>query len=63
MMDLAFDPINARLASQVGIHWLIISLSTNGLPHQFYQAGKIVSAVCHGPGCVPSILRLVRTVA
>jgi len=34
MMDLAFDPINARLASQ------------------FYQAGKIVSAVCHGPGAL-----------
>ena len=34
MLDLASDPVNAKLASD------------------FWQAGKIVSAVCHGPGCV-----------
>jgi len=32
MLDLASDPVSAKLASQ------------------FYQAGKITAAVCHGPG-------------
>ena len=31
VLDLAFDPVNHKLASN------------------FYQAGKIVAAVCHGP--------------
>lgn len=31
VIDLAFDPVNAKLASA------------------FFQAGKITSAVCHGP--------------
>ena len=35
VLDLASDPVNARLASQ------------------FFQAGKVTSAVCHGPACVP----------
>ncbi|KAB5594286.1 chaperone protein HSP31 [Ceratobasidium theobromae] len=34
MIDLAFDPVNAKLASA------------------FYQAGKLTTAVCHGPGAL-----------
>ena len=34
VIDLASDPVNAKLASQ------------------FWQAGKIVSAVCHGPAAL-----------
>jgi len=34
VLDLAFDPVNARLASE------------------FWQSGKIVSAVCHGPAAL-----------
>ncbi|KAJ7935156.1 class I glutamine amidotransferase-like protein [Mycena leptocephala] len=34
VIDLAFDPVNIKLASE------------------FYQAGKIVAAVCHGPAAL-----------
>lgn len=34
MIDLAFDPVNAKLASA------------------FFQAGKLTTAVCHGPGAL-----------
>jgi putative intracellular protease/amidase len=50
VIDLASDPVNAKLASEVctchmGMQWFGCADSLD----QFYQAGKITSAVCHGP--------------
>lgn len=44
VLDLATDPVNAKLASQ------------------FFQAGKVTSAVCHGPACVPCSARFLNTI-
>ncbi|KAJ7132444.1 ThiJ/PfpI [Mycena epipterygia] len=37
LVDLAFDPVNTKLANE------------------FYRAGKIVSAVCHGPAALVNV--------
>ncbi|KAG6812327.1 hypothetical protein H0H92_003411 [Tricholoma furcatifolium] len=45
VLDLAKDPVNAKLASEARDFGVIHE-------KQFYQAGKITSAVCHGPAAL-----------
>ncbi|KAG6825935.1 hypothetical protein H0H92_001804 [Tricholoma furcatifolium] len=45
VLDLAEDPVNAKLASEAREFGVIHE-------EQFYQAGKITSAVCHGPAAL-----------
>jgi putative intracellular protease/amidase len=51
VLDLAEYPINIKLASDVcSIHVFIYLFEDYPLTdlHQFWQSGKVVSAVCHG---------------
>jgi len=48
MVDLSTDETNLKLAGEVyPCHLQLHELANSGI--QFYDLGKIVSAVCHGP--------------
>lgn len=49
VLDLATDPVNIKLASEVGEQSVLACWSMLIASDQFYRAGKITSAVCHGP--------------
>lgn len=54
VIDLASDPVNAKLVSDVcqalsSMIDLDPVLTPAPFSQQFWQSGKIVSAVCHGP--------------
>lgn len=47
VLDLASDPVNAKLVSEVSS--ILQNAEFYSSHRQFWKAGKIVSAVCHGP--------------
>jgi putative intracellular protease/amidase len=50
VLDLAADPVNIQLASKVRLLIFLVWWAGNDyLILQFYRAGKLVAAVCHGP--------------
>ncbi|KAJ6599119.1 class I glutamine amidotransferase-like protein, partial [Mycena vulgaris] len=49
VIDLAVDPVNIKLASEARIFLLCSPWAP------FYQAGKITSAVCHGPAALVGV--------
>ncbi|KAJ7129744.1 class I glutamine amidotransferase-like protein [Mycena epipterygia] len=53
VIDLAVDPVNIKLASEASLG--VFSLAQYLTALQFYQAGKITSAVCHGPAALVGV--------
>jgi putative intracellular protease/amidase len=59
VIDLASDPVNTTLASEVN-NLLLHQFNARLIAVQFYYAGKPTAAVCHGPACVvPAFVKTV----
>ncbi len=54
IMDLSQDPVNAQVVSDVSFAVPTQIFPPTNAPSQFWNAGKIVSAVCHGTAYVIS---------